>query len=151
MTASTGKTLVTNRRASHEYSLGERFEAGLALTGTEVKSIRAGKINITDGWVDVDGWDAYLRDVHVSPYSHGNIMNHTEKRPRRLLLTRRELARLAEASQQRGFSIIPTRVYLKRSWIKVEIALARGKKLHDKRESVKAREADREMARSMKR
>jgi len=148
-----GITVVaSNRKAFHEFTIGESWEAGLVLTGTEVKSVRAGKVNLSDGWIDIDGrGEAWLVEVHISPYSHGNIMNHPEKRARKLLLQRKEIIKITHAIEAQGMSIVPIKVYLKGQRVKVEIALARGKKLHDKRDSQKKKDADREVARAMRR
>ena len=123
----------------------------MVLTGTEVKSLRAGKANLQDGWVSIENGEAILRDVHISPYDFGNRLNHVEKQPRKLLLKKRELIKLEEKSSEKGFSVIPLRIYLSGRWIKCEIALARGKKDFDKREATKKKEAGREIARAMKR
>jgi SsrA-binding protein len=144
------KIIATNKRAFHEFNVSDSYEAGIALTGTEVKSLRAGKINLTDGWVDIDGYVATLRDVHISPYSHGNIMNHPDKRPRLLLLNKKELAKLGQAIASKGMTVVPIKIYFKGQRIKVEIALAKGKKLYDKRETSKEKDANREMARALK-
>lgn len=145
------KIVVTNRKASHEYELGAKFEAGIVLQGTEVKSIRAGKINITDGWVDIDAnGEAFLREVQISPYSHGNIMNHPEKQPRKLLLSRAEIIKIAHQTETKGLTVVPVRVYFKNGLVKVEIALAKGKKAHDKRQSEKTKSANREISRAIR-
>jgi len=145
------KIIASNRRAYHDYSIGESWEAGIALQGTEVKSLRAGKCNLTDGWVDIDEFVATLRDVHISHYSHGNIMNHDEKRPRQLLLKKKEIAKIQRAIEAEGMTCVATKIYLRGQRVKVEIALAKGKKLHDKRESSREREANRSMQRALKR
>jgi SsrA-binding protein len=145
------KVLVTNRKAFHDYEIGEKFEAGVSLTGTEVKSLRQAKANLTDGWVELGDDGAMLCEVQISQYSHGNIMNHEEKRPRRLLLKKSELRKLQQKVYEKGFTVIPIKIYLKERWMKVEIALARGKKQHDKRESDKVKTANRDIARAMKR
>jgi SsrA-binding protein len=145
------KIIASNRRAYHEYTIGESWEAGVALTGTEVKSLRAGKCNLSDGWVDIDEYVATLRDVHISPYTHGNIMNHLEKRPRQLLLNKKEIAKIQRAIEAQGMTCVATKIYLRGQRVKVEIAVAKGKKLHDKRETSKEREANRSMQRALKR
>ncbi|MEI6834526.1 MAG: SsrA-binding protein SmpB [bacterium] len=145
------KIIATNRRAYHDFAIGESWEAGVALTGTEVKSLRAGKCNLSDGWVDIDGFIATLRDVHISHYTHGNIMNHDEKRPRQLLLSKKELGKIQRAIEAEGMTCVATKIYLRGQRVKVEIALAKGKKLHDKRASTKEREANRSMQRALKR
>ena len=144
------KIIASNKRAYHEYTIGETWEAGIALTGTEVKSLRAGKCNLSDGWVDFDMFVAILREVHISPYSHGNIMNHTEKRGRQLLLHKKEIAKIARAIDAQGMTCVPTKIYFRGQRVKVEIALGKGKKLHDKRDAAKTREANREMERAFR-
>ncbi|MFK7874114.1 MAG: SsrA-binding protein SmpB [Oligoflexales bacterium] len=144
------KILVKNRKAFHEYEVGERYEAGISLQGTEVKSIRGGKINLTEGWVKITEDSAWLQQVHISPWSHGNIFNHAEQRPRRLLLKKTELRKLQIQVEQKGAAIIPLKIYLKGPWIKVEIGIGRGKKLHDKRQDSKAKDAQRDMERALK-
>ncbi|MGH9361522.1 MAG: SsrA-binding protein SmpB [Thermoanaerobaculia bacterium] len=137
--------LAQNRRALHDYHVLERFEAGVALTGTEVKSARAGKVQLKDSYVAFDGGQAWLVGAHISPYSHGNRENHDPERPRRLLLKRREIERLFGRTQVKGLTVIPLAVYLKGNLIKLELGLAQGKKLYDKREAEKRRVLDREM------
>ena len=145
------KVLASNRKAFHNYHISDKFEAGVALTGPEVKSLRAGKANLTDGWVDIDGWSITLKDVHISPYSHGNRENPPEKRDRQLLMHKREIAKLGREINEKGLTVVPTKIYFKGRYIKVEIALAKGKKQFDKRESAKKQDANRAMARAMKR
>lgn len=140
------QVLARNRKARHDYEILETFEAGMALAGTEVKSVREGRIQLKDSYVEIRDGEGWLVGAHISPYSHGNILNHDPERPRKLLLKRRELDRLFGRSLLRGQTIIPLRVYLKGNWIKIEIALAQGKKLHDKRrvekEKIARQEAD---------
>jgi SsrA-binding protein len=150
MTPTGVKVIASNKRAYHEYTIGDSWEAGIALTGTEVKSLRAGKCNLSDGWIDVDGYNTTLRDVQISPYSHGNIMNHAEKRPRVLLLHKKEMAKIARALEADGMTCVPTKIYFRGQQVKIEIALARGKKLHDKRAATKKREDDRAMERALR-
>lgn len=145
------KIIASNRRAYHDFTIGESWEAGIALTGTEVKSLRAGKCNLSDGWVDIDAFVATLRDVHISQYTHGNIMNHDEKRPRQLLLNKKEIGKIQRAIEAEGMTCVATKIYLRGQRVKVEIALAKGKKLHDKRASTKEREANRSMQRALRR
>jgi SsrA-binding protein len=133
------KILCDNRSASHNYHLLERFEAGLVLTGTEVKAARAGKIQLRDSYAEVVNNEAWLVNAHISPYSHGNRENHDPLRRRKLLLHRREIDRLLGKTREKGLTLIPTRVYLKNGRIKCELALAKGKKLHDKREAERKR------------
>ena len=145
------KIISNNRKAFHEYTISEKYEAGIALTGTEVKSARAGKVNLTDGWVELDeNGEAILRDVHIAKYSHGSYMNHEETRPRRLLLKKKEIAKLERATEEKGFTVVPLQMYFKDQYIKVEIGVAKGKHLHDKRDAAKTREANRDMARAMR-
>jgi SsrA-binding protein len=142
--------LATNKKAYHNYHILETYEAGIALVGTEVKSIRNGKVDIVDGLVRIRGEEAFLEGVHVHPYTHGNIMNHDPDRSRKLLLHRHEIRRLMGKIKEKGLTLVPTRFYLKDGRIKVELALAKGKRMHDKREAIKAREAGREMERAVK-
>jgi len=145
------KLITNNRKAFHEYTISDKYEAGLVLTGTEVKSARAGKVNLSEGWVEIDdNGEAFLRETHIAKYSHGTYMNHEETRPRKLLLSRRELAKLAEQTAEKGLTVVPLKMYFKDQFIKVEIGVARGKKLHDKRDSAAAREANRDIARAMR-
>lgn len=145
-----GKLIADNRRARFEYELLERFEAGIVLQGTEVKSLRAGKLNLGDSYcvIERDG-DVYLKDAHISPYSHGTHGNHDPLRTRKLLLNRNEIRRLAQRVREKGLTLIPTRVYLRNGWVKVEIALARGRRKYDKRERIKERDAARETQRHL--
>lgn len=130
--------------------MGERFEAGLVLKGTEVKSLRDGKVNLTDGWVEIVNGEAFLNDVQISHYSHGNIFNHVEKRARKLLLNKREIVKLEEESSQKGSTIVVTKMYFKGQVAKVEVAVAKAKKLHDKRASEAQRSANKDMARAVR-
>jgi SsrA-binding protein len=142
------RTLIENRRARHEFHLEESFEAGLVLLGSEVKSLRAGNANLAEAWVRVADEGASLIGAHISHYVEANRQNHEPLRERRLLLHRHELLKLHRNIKLRGLTVVPVRVYLKGSRIKIEIALAKGKKLHDKRETLRRRDADREMARA---
>jgi len=145
------KLITNNRKAFHEYTISDKYEAGLVLTGTEVKSARAGKVNLSEGWVEIDdNGEAFLRETHIAKYSHGTYMNHEETRPRKLLLSRKELVKLAEQTAEKGLTVVPLKMYFKDQFIKVEIGVARGKKLHDKRDSAAAREANRDIARAMR-
>lgn len=143
--------IATNRKAFHEYSIGDRLEAGLVLTGSEVKSMRAGKANLSDGWVDFRAGEAWLVEVHVARYSHGGYSNHEEKRPRKLLLARREIDKLEKKVATTGMALVPLKLYFKGSLVKVELGVAKGKKAFDKREATKERETNRELARAMRR
>ncbi|HEX7972934.1 MAG TPA: SsrA-binding protein SmpB [Anaerolineales bacterium] len=141
------KIVATNRKASHEYFLLERFEAGIALQGSEIKSIRSGQISLSEAYVEVDGSQAWLLEAHIAPYEQANRFNHEPRRPRKLLLHKSEIRRLWNDVRQKGVTIVPVRVYLKDGRAKVEIALAKGKKLYDKRETLAKRDAEREMER----
>ncbi len=134
------KILSDNRQAGHNYFLLERYEAGIALTGTEVKAAKSGKIQLKDAFAEVTGNEAWLLNVHISPYSHGNRENHEPVRRRKLLLHRAEIDKLLGKTREKGLSLVPTKIYLKNGRIKCELAVARGKKLHDKRESERTRE-----------
>jgi SsrA-binding protein len=145
------KVISKNRKAFHEYEIGETYEAGIALVGTEVKSLRAGKVNLQDGWVEISSRkEAVLQDVVIGHYTHGNIFNHEEKRKRKLLLHKHELLKLSRSVAEKGYSLIPIKIYFKDSMVKVEIALGKGKKSHDKRESAKEKDAKHEMAKALK-
>lgn len=144
------KVVATNRKAGFEYFLLEHFEAGLALQGSEIKSIRSGQISLAEAYVRVDGRDAWLVDAHIAPYAQANRFNHDPRRPRRLLLHRKEIRELWDAVRQKGVTIVPIRVYLKDGRAKLEIAIAKGKKLHDKREAIAKRDAEREIKRQMR-
>jgi SsrA-binding protein len=134
------KILSDNRSAAHNYHLMDRYEAGLVLTGTEVKSAKSGKIQLKESYAEVEGSEAWLMNAHISEYSHGNIMNHAPVRKRKLLLHRSEIEKLQTATRERGLTLVPTRLYLKNGRVKVEIAVAKGKKFHDKREASKTKE-----------
>lgn len=142
------RVLIDNRRARHEYILEQSFEAGIALLGSEVKSLRAGQANLQEAFVQLKDDGAWLLGLHISPYRHTTRDPHEPLRKRRLLLHRHELQKLEKAVKQKGMTLVPTRIYLKGSRIKVEVAIARGKKAHDKREALKERDAKREMARA---
>ena len=144
------KIVSTNRKAKFEYFLLETFEAGIALKGSEIKSVRAGQISIKEAYVRVDEREAWLMEAHIAPYAEANRFNHDPRRPRQLLLHKREIRKLRESVRKKGLTIIPTRVYLKNGRAKVEIALARGKKLHDKRQAIAKRETERDLKRQMR-
>lgn len=141
------RDLVVNRRARFEYELTDTFEAGLVLQGSEVKSLRDGRGNLQEAFVKLEDGEAWLMNCHISPYAQANRNNHEPLRPRRLLLHRNEITKLEKGVGQKGMTVVPKRLYLKGRRIKVEIALGKGKKLHDKRQSLKARSAKREMDR----
>ena len=142
------RALATNRSARFEFELLERFEAGIALTGAEVKSVRAGSINLKEAYARIGGGEVYLLQAHINPYSHGSHEEADPVRPRKLLLNAREIRKLEKAVDKTSLTIVPTRVYLRGSWIKVELALARGKKQHDKRDAKRKQEVEREIARA---
>ena len=148
MTEEGEKVVATNRRARHEYEILETVEAGLVLRGTEVKSLRAGQVNFKDAYATVRGNEAWLLGFHISPYSHGTDANHAPERDRKLLLHAREIARLSGRIAERGLTLVPLRLYFMSGRAKVELGLARGKKLHDKRSSLREREVRREMDRA---
>jgi SsrA-binding protein len=149
-TAGSGeKTVCLNRRARFEYEILETFEAGMVLVGTEVKSLRQGQASIKEAFADIVGGEAFLVDSHIPPYVLGNIHNHEPKRRRKLLLGKREIQRLGSKTAEKGLTLIPLRIYFRKGLAKLELALARGKKTHDKRETIRRREAEREMAREM--
>jgi len=144
-------SVATNRKALHDYFIEERYEAGLALLGTEVKALREGKVNLQDSFARIEDGNVVLHQCHISPYSHGARENHDPLRPRRLLLNRDEINRLAGKVQQKGLTLVPLSLYFKRGRAKVELALARGKQHGDKRETLRRKVADREMEKAMKR
>lgn len=144
------KLIASNKKALHDYFVVQKFEAGLMLTGTEVKSLRAGKANLKDSYVLFKDDEAFLFGAHISPYTHGNIQNHDPERTRKLLLHRREIDKLKVQTTEKGLSVVPLRLYFKGSRVKAEIAVVRGKKQFDKRETEKKREADRETAAAIK-
>ena len=144
------KIVAQNRKAFHDYTIEETVEAGIVLEGTEVKSLRDGRANLKDSYVLVKDGEVFLLNCHISPYSHGNIMNHDPLRTRKLLLHAKEIEKLKGKAAQKGYSLIPLKIYFKGPRAKVEIGLARGKRVYEKRESIKKREADREIERAMK-
>ncbi len=144
------KVVATNRKAGFEYFLLEHFEAGLALQGSEIKSIRAGQISLSEAFVEIDRLEAWLVEAHIAPYAQANRFNHDPKRRRRLLLHKKEIRKLWNEVRQKGVTIVPIRVYIKDGRAKLEIALAKGKKLHDKRDAIAERDQAREAARGMR-
>ncbi|NWF69684.1 MAG: SsrA-binding protein SmpB [Chloroflexi bacterium] len=145
------KVIAKNRKASHEYFLEETFQAGLVLMGSEIKSIRANQVNIGDGFVQEQGGEMWLFNVHISPYSQGAYAGHKDPlRQRKLLLHKKEMRQIRERVRDRGYTVIPTMIYLQNGRAKVEIAIAKGKKLYDKRDSIGKRDAEREMRRALK-
>ena len=145
------KIIAVNRQARHEYFLEEFYEAGIALTGTEIKSVRKGHVQFKDAYIDFVGNEAFIRDMHIAQYDHGNIFNHDETRLRKLLLHKHEIIKLKRAVQVKGYTVIPTRMYFVKGLAKMEIALARGKDLYDKRQTLKQRDAQREIEKAVKR
>jgi SsrA-binding protein len=144
------KLIADNRKARHDYFIDETVEAGIVLVGTEVKSLRAGRVNLRDSYAEVRGGQVYLNGVHISAYEQGNIWNHEPIRSRKLLLHKREIDRLAGKVREKGYTLVPTRMYFRGSHAKVELGLARGKKSYDKRDTIAKRDADREMQRVFK-
>jgi SsrA-binding protein len=145
------RILSDNRSAGHNYHLLDRYEAGMVLTGTEVKSAKIGKIQLKESYAEVSGGEAWLVNAHISEYSHGNIMNHAPIRKRKLLLHRSEIEKLQTETREKGLTLVPTRLYIKGGKIKIEIAVAKGKKFHDKREAAKAKEMQAEAKAAMAR
>ena len=144
------KVVATNRKARHDFFLLDTFEAGIALLGSEIKSIRAGHISIKEAFVRIDGEEAWLIDAHISPYDQANRFNHEPRRPRKLLLHKKEITRLFEDVRRKGVTIVPVRVYLKKGRAKVEIAIAKGKKQFDKRHEIAKRDSQREIERQVR-
>jgi len=149
-TAIEEKVLASNRAAYHNYHILDKYEAGIALTGTEVKSVLGGRVQLKEGYVGIRNGEAWLFNAHISPYAHGNRENHEPLRTRKLLLHRREIARLDEAIAKEGMTLVATRIYLKKRHIKSEVAIARGKKLYDKRETELRRTVERETRAQLK-
>lgn len=144
------KIAAQNRKAYHDYFVEERYEAGIELAGTEVKSIRGGRVNLKDSYCVAKDGELFALSMHISPYEQGNIFNKDPMRPRRLLMHKKEIMRLYGLVKKDGYALIPLSVYFKRSYVKLSIGLCKGKKLHDKRESIARRDAAREMDRTMK-
>jgi SsrA-binding protein len=142
--------VIKNPKAFHDYFIEETFEAGLALYGTEVKSLREGKINLKESFARVEKEEVFLYNCHISPYSHGNISNHNPTRTRKLLLNKGEIQRLLGKTQQKGLTLVPLKIYFKKGWAKVELALAKGKKNYDKRETDAKRSAQREIEKAVR-
>ncbi len=144
------KILCLNKKARHDYFIEETYEAGIALEGTEVKSLRMGKGNLKDSYVLIEDEEAFLHNTHISPYPYGHQFNHEPERVRKLLLHKQEIRRLSGKTNERGYTLIPLKIYLKSGKIKLAIGLAKGKTLYDKREDLKKRSADREMEKALK-
>lgn len=144
------KIIAQNRKAYHDYFIEDSFEAGIILLGTEVKSLRDGRVNLKDSYVIIKDAEAFVLNCHISPYSHGNIANHEPLRTRKLLLHKNQIIRLKDKLVQKGYSLIPLKIYFKGSFAKLEIGLAKGKKLYEKREKIKEKEVKREIERAVK-
>lgn len=144
------KQVAENRRARHDYFLEEKYEAGIALTGTEIKSVRAGKVQFKDAYIVIRDEEAWIKGMHISPYRYGNVFNVDETRDRKLLLHKSEIRKLYDKVSLKGYTLIPVRMYLKNGRAKMEIALARGKNLYDKRQTAKERDAQREMSKALR-
>ncbi len=145
------KTVATNRKAYHNYHIGDSVEAGIALTGTEIKSIRTGRVSLGDAYVRPEAGELWLLNAHIARYEAGSYLSHEPRRPRKLLLHRKQIDNLTSQVLEKGFTLVPLRLYIKDSIAKVEVALAKGKKLYDKRESIIRRETEREIGRAIKR
>jgi SsrA-binding protein len=144
------KVITTNKKAYHDFTVLQKIEAGVSLMGTEVKSVKSGHIDLRDGFGYIKGGQLYLRNVHISPYPFGNRVNHEPMRERKLLLHRDEIRRLHAKIKERGFTLVPLRVYVKRGLVKIEMGLVKGKRLFDKREAIQKRDLDREMKKNLK-
>ena len=145
------KTISVNRKALRDYEILERVEAGLVLTGTEIKSIRAGRVNLQAAFARVDKGEVWLHNAHIAEYQEGGIYNHDPIRPRKLLLNRKEIERLFGVAAQKGLTLVPLRLYIKKHWAKAEIGLARGRRQYEKRQVILKRDAEREMQRAIRR
>ncbi len=144
------KSVAENRKAYHEYVIEDRFEAGIVLRGTEIKSVRKGHVQLKDSYVSFVNGEAFIKEMHISPYEYGNIFNHDETRERKLLLHRDEIRKLSDKVKLKGYTVVPLSMYLHNGYAKMEIALAKGKDLHDKRNSEKEKTAKREIEKAMK-
>jgi SsrA-binding protein len=144
------KIIANNKKAYHDYFIDDVYEAGLVLTGTEVKSLRLGKVNLKESFCRIMGGEVFINNMNIPPYEFGNRENPDPTRVRKLLLHREEIEKLIRKVEERGFSLVPTKIYFKNGRVKLEVGLARGKKLHDKRHTLKQKEADREMARALR-
>jgi SsrA-binding protein len=144
------KIVAQNKKARHDYHIEDTFETGIVLTGTEIKSIRQGKANLRDSFARIHNGEVFLHNFHISPYEQGNRYNHEPLRTRKLLLNRREISKLIGQTREKGYSLVPLKVYLKHGMAKIELALAKGKKLYDKRETLKQKDAKREVERAFR-
>lgn len=146
-----GKVITNNKKARHDYFIEETYEAGIALKGTEVKSIRLGRVNLKDGYAEVDGGEVYLHNVHISPYEKGNIYNVDPTRTRKLLMHKREIRKLIGYTTQQGYTLVPLKLYINdRGLVKIELAVAKGKKLYDKRQSIAKKDAERRIQKELR-
>ncbi len=145
------KVVTTNRKAFHDFTIFEKYEAGIVLTGTEIKSIRAGAVNLKDSFCKIDDNEIFLYNCHISPYENGNRYNHAPSRTRKLLLTKKEILKMQTKVKKDGYTIVPLEIYFKQGLAKIEIGLAKGKKLHDKRDDIAKKDQKREMDRAAKR
>lgn len=143
-------TIATNKKAFHEYFVIESFECGISLSGTEIKSIRNGGVNLKESWCNIENGEMIIKQMHISPYDYGNIFNHDPKRDRKLLMHKREIMRLLGEVKQQGLTLVPLSLYFKGSLVKVQLGLCKGKKLHDKRETAAKRDANRAIDRALK-
>jgi len=142
--------IAQNKKAYHDFFIDETFQAGISLVGTEVKSMRAGRCNLKESYIRIDGGEAFIEGMHISPYSHGNIFNTDPVRKRRLLLHKKEISRLKAAVAQEGYTIVPLKAYFSRSYVKLDIALAKGKKLYDKRDAIAKKTQERDAAKELR-
>ncbi|RKD27507.1 SsrA-binding protein [Caminicella sporogenes DSM 14501] len=148
---SNGRIIANNKKARHDYFIEETYEAGIVLKGTEVKSIRLGRVNLKDSYAEINNGEVILHNLHISPYEKGNIFNTDPVRPRKLLLHKREIRKLIGYTTQRGYTLVPLKIYItKRGLVKVELAVAKGKKLYDKRESIARRDAERRIQKELR-
>ncbi|GMA46771.1 SsrA-binding protein SmpB [Tetragenococcus muriaticus] len=150
MAKGNGRQIAQNRKARHDYTILETIEAGVSLKGTEIKAIRNGRINLKDGFVRFRNGEAYLFNVHISPYDQGNLFNHDPLRSRKLLMHKKQISKLHEQSQNKGMTVIPLKVYLKNGYAKVLVGLAKGKREYDKRETLKRKDQERQIQRALK-
>ncbi|MFX0560468.1 SsrA-binding protein SmpB [Tepidibacillus infernus] len=145
-----GKVVVQNKKATHDYFIEDTYEAGIVLTGTEIKSIRAGKANLKDSFARISNGEVFIHNMHISPFEHGNRFNHEPTRTRKLLLHKEEIRKLIGKTKEQGYSLVPLKLYLRNGFAKLDLALAKGKKLYDKRHDIAKRDANREMARALR-
>ncbi len=144
------KIVAKNKKATHDYFIEDTYEAGLVLTGTEIKSIRSGKANLKDSFARISNGEVFIHNMHISPFDHGNRFNHEPTRARKLLLHKEEINKLIGLTKEKGYSLVPLKLYLRNGFAKIDIALAKGKKLHDKREAIAKKDANREIARALR-